>query len=55
MRRVRLEGRLSLDGKIYKHVRELSLQANITVKETIECLLYQHMVQSSASTAREQK
>ncbi len=47
MPRVRLDGVLSLDKKIYDHVKELSLQAHLTVRETIECLLHQHMTQSS--------
>lgn len=39
--------RFVLNEKLYKHLEELSLQSHITLKETIECVLYQEMLRSS--------
>ena len=38
--------RLGLNEKLYKHLEELALQAHLTVKETIECVLHQEMIRS---------
>lgn len=35
MPRVKIDGTLYLDKKIYDHMKELSLQSHITVRETI--------------------
>jgi len=32
-----------LDKKVYDHIKEISIQSHLTIYETIECILHQHM------------
>ena len=45
--------RLVLNEKVFKHLEELSLQAHLSLNDTIECVLYQEMVRSLSEKAKD--
>lgn len=36
-----------LEKKIYDHVEEVAYLSRLTIRDTIECLLHEHMLRSS--------